>query len=172
MNGLISEPGKYRNVNVCADTHQFIAPDLVPQSMINLMAEVGQKLAKLNLKSLEIDDDDDDNWLRGLHLAAEFSFKFVSIHPFVYGNGRLSRILMNIVLLSIGVPFCSALGLSCGHQSAKKHYFRCILKAQSSSTFDVSQQASVILYSYVSIMKRLFSNLATVDAVLYSQCQS
>ncbi|KAI3637965.1 hypothetical protein MIR68_003576 [Amoeboaphelidium protococcarum] len=168
MNGLISEPGQYRNVNACAGTHQFFAPDLVPQSMKNLMGEFGQKLAKLNLKNSEIDAD---NWLCGIHLAAEFSFKFVSIHPFVDGNGRMSRILMNIVLLSIGAPFCSALGFSCGHQSARKHYFRCILKAQSSSTFDVSQLASVILYSYVSIMRRFFSNLATVDPDLYSQCQ-
>lgn len=43
----------------------------------------------------------------GLHpltLAAMFHYKFVCIHPFDDGNGRLARLLMNYVLLKYGYP--------------------------------------------------------------------
>ncbi|MFT6828569.1 MAG: Fic family protein [Roseivirga sp.] len=37
-------------------------------------------------------------------LAAEFHYKFIRIHPFDDGNGRLARILMNFILMSKGYP--------------------------------------------------------------------
>ena len=37
-------------------------------------------------------------------IAALFHYKFVSIHPFDDGNGRLSRILMNLILMQSGFP--------------------------------------------------------------------
>lgn len=37
-------------------------------------------------------------------LAAQFHIDFVSIHPFYDGNGRMSRILTNILLMSCGLP--------------------------------------------------------------------
>lgn len=37
-------------------------------------------------------------------LAADIHFKLVSIHPFVDGNGRTARLLMNLILLQTGYP--------------------------------------------------------------------
>lgn len=37
-------------------------------------------------------------------LAADAHYKFVSIHPFVDGNGRTARLLMNLLLLQQGYP--------------------------------------------------------------------
>lgn len=37
-------------------------------------------------------------------LAADLHFRLVAIHPFVDGNGRTARLLMNLVLLQTGYP--------------------------------------------------------------------
>lgn len=37
-------------------------------------------------------------------IAADFHFRFVDIHPFIDGNGRTARLLMNLVLLGHGYP--------------------------------------------------------------------
>lgn len=49
-------------------------------------------------------------WLHGkskdhpVTLAAEAHFRLVSIHPFVDGNGRTARLLMNLLLMQKGYP--------------------------------------------------------------------
>ena len=37
-------------------------------------------------------------------IASEFHYKFIRIHPFDDGNGRIARILMNFILLQFGFP--------------------------------------------------------------------
>lgn len=52
-------------------------------------------------------------WFRGkekandtnpILLAADFHYKFIRIHPFDDGNGRIARILMNFILMQNGYP--------------------------------------------------------------------
>ncbi|MCI1189045.1 Fic family protein [Hymenobacter sp. DH14] len=42
--------------------------------------------------------------MHAVALAAEFHYRFVRIHPFDDGNGRMSRLLMNLILLRHGYP--------------------------------------------------------------------
>ena len=42
--------------------------------------------------------------LHAVELAAEAHYRLVTIHPFVDGNGRTARLLMNMVLLMTGYP--------------------------------------------------------------------
>lgn len=49
-------------------------------------------------------------WLGGenfdhiIKIAADAHYKLVSIHPFSDGNGRTSRLLMNLILMQVGYP--------------------------------------------------------------------
>jgi Fic family protein len=46
----------------------------------------------------------EDSGVHPVIIAALFHHKFVAIHPFDDGNGRLSRILMNLILIQSGFP--------------------------------------------------------------------
>jgi Fic family protein len=48
--------------------------------------------------------DDDKNKLHPVVLAAEMHERLVTIHPFIDGNGRTSRLIMNLILLQNGFP--------------------------------------------------------------------
>lgn len=56
-------------------------------------------------------------------LAAWIHFKFVHIHPFIDGNGRTARLLMNLVLISHGYPPAVILFLD------RKKYYRVLREA-------------------------------------------
>jgi len=39
-----------------------------------------------------------------VHVATDFHLKLVTIHPFVDGNGRTARLIMNLILIQSGYP--------------------------------------------------------------------
>jgi len=51
--------------------------------------------------------------------AARISYEFVAIHPFPDGNGRMSRIILNMVLRAEGLPFLAVL---LGNKKEKHRY--------------------------------------------------
>ena len=67
---------------------EYTAPQEVPIQMQELMEWYRDKQATLH----------------PINLAAMFHYKFVRIHPFDDGNGRVSRLLMNYVLLAHKLP--------------------------------------------------------------------
>ena len=77
--------GTYRNgdVQISGSTHTPPSHILLDQEMKNLIAWY-----KKNQKELHT-----------VEKATIFHYKFVAIHPFWDGNGRLGRLLMNILLL-------------------------------------------------------------------------
>jgi Fic family protein len=81
-----------------------------PNSVIQENGEIFQYANPLEIPALM---GDLISWLRSLEsdsklhpveIAAELHYKFVCIHPFDDGNGRISRLIMNYVLLKYGFP--------------------------------------------------------------------
>jgi Fic family protein len=54
--------------------------------------------------------DENKNSLHPVILSAEMHEKLVTIHPFIDGNGRTSRLIMNLILLQNGFPIANIKG--------------------------------------------------------------
>lgn len=82
--------GKYRNVQVLISGAKHIPPQpfLVPKQM----------------EELFIWYNENKDHLHPIELSAEMHERLVTIHPFIDGNGRTSRLLMNLILLQNGFP--------------------------------------------------------------------
>lgn len=80
--------GRYRNIPVRIAGSRVILPNAM--KVPDLMKEF------INWLHREKDD--------AIKLAADAHFKFVSIHPFIDGNGRTARLLMNLILMQGGFP--------------------------------------------------------------------
>ena len=81
--------GVYRRipVRIMGAYHVPSDPILVPEQMENLIAEfAGNKK------------------LHPIERAALFHLKFEGIHPFVDGNGRTGRLILNLMLMQLGYP--------------------------------------------------------------------
>lgn len=81
--------GHYRSVPVRISGSAVVLTN--PQKIPDLMAAFSDWLAK-------------NQGLHPVELAAEVNYRLVTIHPFVDGNGRTARLLMNMILLMSGYP--------------------------------------------------------------------
>ncbi|CAF3581980.1 unnamed protein product [Rotaria socialis] len=77
--------------------HQVYVGSFVPPSAVEVQNYLDDFLVWLN--SLE-----DTRDLHAIELAAIAHYKFVYIHPFIDGNGRTGRLLMNLILMRSGFP--------------------------------------------------------------------
>jgi Fic family protein len=82
--------GTYRSVNVLISGSKHIPPEhfLVEQEMEKLIEWY----------------NDNKNKIHPIRLAAEMHYRFTFIHPFIDGNGRSGRLLMNLILMRNGYP--------------------------------------------------------------------
>ena len=110
-NGLISmkdsgvEAGCYRIDARTTDFQTvFTAWENIPRAMKHFVQE-----------SNDIMEYDEDPILKAAHI----SYNFVAIHPFPDFNGRMSRLIMNMVLMAEGLPFFAALR---GNKKDKHRY--------------------------------------------------
>jgi len=81
--------GRYRNVAVRLRGSETILPNApkVPELMDEFIAWLQSEIEDTPIK-----------------IATDAHFKLVSIHPFVDGNGRTARLLMNLLLMQLGYP--------------------------------------------------------------------
>lgn len=94
---LIKKPlraGQYKTrpnhvLTLSGKIHHYINPIHVKQEMEQLVLWLSESSA-----------------VHVVERAALFHYRFVKIHPFDDGNGRLARLLMNLILMREGYPIC------------------------------------------------------------------
>jgi Fic family protein len=91
MSALMSNAGEYRKIDVRIAGASFTPPPSY---------EVSEQMKEL-VRIINTNPDE----LRPVELAAYAHFTLAWIHPFDNGNGRLARLLMNLILVRNGYPF-------------------------------------------------------------------
>ena len=104
--------GQYRNAQVLISgaTHIPPQPFLVPKQMEDLF----------------IWYNENKDILHPVELSAEMHERLVTIHPFIDGNGRTSRLLMNLILLQHGFP----IAILKGDTESRLKYYTALTMAQ------------------------------------------
>ncbi len=86
--GILEDAGKYRTKNVRITGSAKTPPDW--SKITKLMDELIEKIPQYKRHPVEV--------------AARLHHRFVEIHPFIDGNGRVSRLLTNLYLIAQGYP--------------------------------------------------------------------
>lgn len=104
--------GRYRNVPVMisGSTHKPPEPYMVPKHM-----EDYHRFYTRNKDSMH-----------PVLLAAEMHERLVTIHPYIDGNGRTSRLIMNLILLRHGYTIANLKG----DNTSRLKYYRALNKVQ------------------------------------------
>ncbi|KAJ5662103.1 uncharacterized protein N7477_009719 [Penicillium maclennaniae] len=84
--------GVYRTDEVCAGLHQFPHHIMVPNKMKAMIRELDSDLNKAISKGT----------IDPIAIASKYTHIFVNIHPFIDGNGRMCRLILNSILLKLG----------------------------------------------------------------------
>ncbi|KAK0736277.1 fido domain-containing protein [Apiosordaria backusii] len=92
--------GVYRKDQVVAGLHAFPPAAQVPAAMRKMISSLHRDL-QTTTKEGKIDP---------VALAAKYSHLLVNIHPFLDGNGRMSRILLNVLLYKLGAGALACFG--------------------------------------------------------------
>lgn len=136
-----SNAGKYRTVQVMikGSEHMPPAPYLVAKQMEDLLLWYHSN----------------KNQLHPVVLAAEMHERLVTIHPFIDGNGRTSRLIMNLILLKHGYTIANIKGDS----DSRMAYYTSLEKAQTKLDKEefielVAQYAFKAIERYLNIISK------------------
>ena len=99
------ERGRYRSVPVVITGTSYVPPQ--PWQVPKLMEELILYYSELATKRHPVE------------LAADMHAELVGIHPFIDGNGRTSRLTMNLLLLKHGFPIANI----SGDRAARGEYY-------------------------------------------------
>jgi len=135
--------GRYRNANVIICGAKHTPPDAlqIPQKMKDLMTWLNSQKNKTNI----------------VELAALLHHKLVYIHPFFDGNGRTSRLAMNLLLMQAGYPLVIIL------KNDRKKYYDVLSKA------DDGKYESLVKFIAQSVERSLDIYLKTLTPATQKQ---
>ncbi|MBP6039466.1 MAG: Fic family protein [Flavobacterium sp.] len=141
LRGIYPEDaGKYRKVQVMikGSSHMPPQPFLVAKEM----------------EELFIWYQTNKNNLHPVILAAEMHERLVTIHPFIDGNGRTSRLLMNLILLQHGYVIANIKGTN----ESRMQYYNALEACQVENNKEnfllfIAQTEKECLERYLSILK-------------------
>ena len=132
--------GKYRNVRVRISGSKHICPN--PLKVPDLMDEYFAFYLQ------------NKDTMHPVELAANMHEKLVSVHPFIDGNGRTARLVMNLILLQNGYPIT----IINSERSKRLEYYQALEEAQLSEDFDnskfqifVAQYVKQWMFNYLNI---------------------
>jgi len=91
-------------------------PYLVHKEMEDLVDWTNSSIAKQEIHPLIV--------------IAAFVYEFLSIHPYQDGNGRLSRLLTNLLLIKYGYNFIQYISLEYIIEGNKKAYYQALMEGQ------------------------------------------
>jgi Fic family protein/DNA-binding Xre family transcriptional regulator len=142
LRGIIPEDaGKYRKVQVMIKGSEHMPPQpfLVAKAMEDYF-----------IWFLE-----NKNKMHPIILAAEMHERLVTIHPFIDGNGRTSRLIMNLILLQHGYVIANIKG----DYDTRMSYYKALEIAQTSNNKEdflmfIAQREKECLERYISIIKQ------------------
>ena len=82
------QAGQYRTVQVCISGTEYVPP--TPDDIPHLMKHLADQIHSSH------------STLHPIELAAMAHKRLVDIHPFIDGNGKIARLLMNLILVNAG----------------------------------------------------------------------
>lgn len=95
-----------------------------------------------------------------LIVTACFVYDFVSIHPFQDGNGRMSRLLTNLLLFKYGYNWIEYISFEHEIEKNKKNYYRSLRNCQSQRpNEEVTDWVDFFLNSLINLQNKLNKKL-------------
>lgn len=101
-------------------------------------------------------------YIHPLLIVGAFVYEFLSIHPFQDGNGRLSRLLTNLLMLKLGYSFIHYVSFEKVIEDRKKEYYQNLMECQKhrySDKEDITKWIIFFLDSVENLIMRLQAQL-------------
>ncbi|KAM0217791.1 hypothetical protein ACHAPA_001338 [Fusarium lateritium] len=140
--------GVYRTWNVRCGSHVFMDEIRVPFAMRDMVEALESDIEKGEMDRLE--------------LASEYCHRFVNIHPFGDGNGRMCRLILNALLLRFD------LGVVCIGQDAEDIRLYLQIAVESSALEASQNQEDMVMNNYKALASFVLQH--TRDEILKT-CQ-
>jgi len=132
--------GRYRNVPVRVGSHIAPQPYLVNPLMERLL-------------------EDNREWTKDntIKAVSKFHLEFETIHPFIDGNGRTGRLILNLELIKNGY-----LPINIKYNDIEK-YFSCFNEYRKNDSKDISQMVELVANYQIEELDRYISILELVN---------